>query len=337
MDHTPWLLAAIDLGSNSFRLEVQRHTPGQPALERVHYSKEVLRLGAGLDADGYLTPNAMQRGWDCIERFGQELRHIAPHAVRAVATQTLREARNRDTFMQRASQLLGYPIELIDGQEEARLIYQGVSQLLPASDERRLVIDVGGRSTEIMLGQGHQATYLSSVALGSVSWSQRFFADGVLSRAAFAAAQAAASAVLQPIAQSWPQAAAAAQNKPWQQAYGASGSAAALGTILHASGHPPGCISRAGLDGIYAQLLQAGHIDRVQLPALQADRRPVMGGGVAVMRALFDLFDIQQMQLTQGALRQGLLHDLLTEKNKLQQQVTSPEPIKAHSYDRYLL
>lgn len=305
MNH-PLLLAAVDLGSNSFRLEVQRHRPGQTTLERVHYSKEVLRIGAGLDAQHQLTPATLQRAWDCLERFGQQLRQNAPQAMRAVATQTLREAQNRQDFIDRGSQLLGYPIDIIDGQEEARLIYQGVSHLLPSNNERRLVIDVGGRSTELILGQGRQVQQLASIELGSVSWSQRFFAQGWLTDAAFSTAQAAATAALQSLDPTlW---------QGWSAGYGASGSAAAIGSILQAAGYPPGCINHSGLHWIKAQLLQAGHSDRVQLPALQADRRAVMGGGVAVMCAIFDFFALEQIQLTQGALRQGLLMQLLFEK-----------------------
>ena len=149
------LLAAIDLGSNSFRLEIGRLNHGQ--IHRTEYLKETVRQGNGLDADRNLTQDAMQRGWDCLARFAERLAGFRKHQVRAVATQTLREARNRDAFLQKANQILGFPIEVIAGREEARMIYQGVAHLLPQSPERRLVIDIGGRSTELILGQNLHA------------------------------------------------------------------------------------------------------------------------------------------------------------------------------------
>ncbi|MCX7234273.1 MAG: exopolyphosphatase, partial [Burkholderiales bacterium] len=148
----PLRLAAIDLGSNSFRLEIGQVEQG--LFQRTEYLKETVRQGNGLDEDRNLTTQAMQRGWDCLARFGERLAGFKSHEVRAVATQTLREARNRDEFLRRGVAMLGFPIDVISGREEARLIYQGVSQALPPSDDRRLVVDIGGRSTEIVLGCG---------------------------------------------------------------------------------------------------------------------------------------------------------------------------------------
>ena len=159
-------LAAVDLGSNSFRLEIGRYEHGQ--ISRTDYLKETVRQGAGLDANRNLTREAMERGWDCLARFGERLAGFQAKNVRAVATQTLREARNRDVFIQRAGELLGFPIDVISGPEEARLIYQGVARLLPQSAERRLVIDIGGRSSELILGQQYVASVTSSFRVGSV-------------------------------------------------------------------------------------------------------------------------------------------------------------------------
>ncbi|NBS46358.1 MAG: exopolyphosphatase, partial [Betaproteobacteria bacterium] len=167
-------LAAVDLGSNSYRLEIARVEQGH--LQRAEYLKETVRQGGGLDANRNLTREAMQRGWDCLARFAERLSGFDRAHVRAVATQTLREARNRDEFLARASEVLGFPIDVISGHEEARLIYSGVAHLLPQSNERRLVIDIGGRSTELILGSGHDARVMASYRVGSVAWSMRHFA-----------------------------------------------------------------------------------------------------------------------------------------------------------------
>ena len=175
------LLAAVDLGSNSFRLEIGRYDSGH--IERVEYLKETVRQGSGLDEHKNLSLVAMERGWECLARFAERLQGFQKHQVRAVATQTLREARNRDDFVRKAQQVLGFGIEVVSGHEEARLIYQGVSRLLPQSDERRLVVDIGGRSTELILGQGFGARQMESFRLGSVAWSTRYFPHGQLTAA----------------------------------------------------------------------------------------------------------------------------------------------------------
>ena len=188
------LLAAVDLGSNSFRLEIGRYDSGH--IERVEYLKETVRQGSGLDEHKNLSLVAMERGWECLARFAERLQGFQKHQVRAVATQTLREARNRDDFVRKAQQVLGFGIEVVSGHEEARLIYQGVSRLLPQSDERRLVVDIGGRSTELILGQGFGARQMESFRLGSVAWSTRYFPHGQLTAAHMQTAEVAAKAVL---------------------------------------------------------------------------------------------------------------------------------------------
>ncbi|HEX3141690.1 MAG TPA: exopolyphosphatase, partial [Rhizobacter sp.] len=178
-------LAAIDMGSNSFRLEIGQLSPGR--YKRIDYLKETVRLGGGLDAQGLLTEDAMERGLACLRRFAQRLEGYAPTQVRAVATQTLREAQNRNAFLVRAQTVLGHPIEVISGREEARLIYAGVAHLQP-SDQRRLVIDIGGRSTEMIIGRALQAELMESYRVGSVAWSMKHFAEGQFTPTAFRAA-----------------------------------------------------------------------------------------------------------------------------------------------------
>jgi exopolyphosphatase/guanosine-5'-triphosphate,3'-diphosphate pyrophosphatase len=295
-------LAAIDLGSNSFRLEIGRVEHGH--IVRAEYLKETVRLGAGLDADAMLDDAAIERGLACLARFAERVRGFEAPRVRAVATQTLREARNRDAFLVRARQLLGFPIEIIAGREEARLIYSGVAHLLPDSDERRLVVDIGGRSTEIILGQRLTPKKVESYPVGSVGLSQRHFADGQLTRKAFDAATLSAQAVLEGVL-------GFLGERVWDAAYGASGTMGAVADILRVNGVEGGSVSGAGLDWLLDQLLRAGHVDRVQLAGLRDDRRAVIGGGLATLRALFSLLDIDRMEAARGALRHGVLYEML--------------------------
>ena len=295
------LLAAVDLGSNSYRLEIGRHDHGQ--VQRVEYLKETVRQGAGLDESRNLTPESMQRGLDCLARFGERLAKFRRNQVRAVATQTLREARNRDDFLARAHRVLGFPIDVISGREEARLIYQGVAHLLPQSDERRLVVDIGGRSTELILGHQYEAEVTDSYRVGSVAWSMRYFPDGVFTEDAFSRAEVAAQAILDEAAGRYGPA-------EWSLAYGSSGTINAIGEILDAAGQGPR-ITHQGLDWLMDQLLAAGTADRVRLAGLKDDRRPVIGGGLSVLLAVFHLLDIESMAPAAGALRHGVLYDLL--------------------------
>ena len=296
-------LAAIDLGSNSFRLEIGRYEFGH--IQRVEYLKETVRQGSGLDEEHNLSGEAMQRGWDCLARFSERLANFPRAQVRAVATQTLREARNSNVFLKRGSRVLGHPIDVVSGLEEARLIYQGVSRLLPQSAERRLVVDIGGRSTELILGQQFTAHAVASFHVGSVAWSTRFFTDGQFSVAAFAAAEIAAKAVLDEALETY-------RPSQWDVAYGSSGTVGAVGDVLAATGQSArDTITRSGLDWLRERLLRVQSADRLRLEGLKDDRRAVIGGGLSVLRAVFDLLDIQEMHVAQGALRQGALYDLL--------------------------
>ena len=296
------LLAAVDLGSNSFRLEIGRLDHGQ--INRTEYLKETVRQGNGLDGDRNLTQEAMQRGWECLARFGERLAGFKKNQVRAVATQTLREARNRDEFLSKAHKILGFPIDVIPGREEARLIYQGVARLLPQSNERRLVVDIGGRSTEMIVGKGLEALDTESYRVGSVAWSMKYFPDGQFNLRAFKAAEVAAKAVLDEAVNTY-------QAGFWDVAYGSSGTIGAVGDALAASGWPEGVVSQAGLDWLLDRLIKAQSADRLKLDGMREDRRAVIGGGVSVLRAVFELLGIQQMQTAVGALRHGVLYDLI--------------------------
>jgi exopolyphosphatase/guanosine-5'-triphosphate,3'-diphosphate pyrophosphatase len=296
----PGQLAAIDMGSNSFRLEIGQLQRGR--YRRIDYLKETVRLGAGLDAAGFLNEEATTRGLDCLARFARRLDGFAPHQVRAVATQTLREARNRDAFLLRAQTVLGHPVEIVSGREEARLIFAGVARLQP-STVQRLVIDIGGRSTEMILGRGTRPRRAESFRVGSVSLSMKYFADGRFSERAFREAQIAAGAELEEALEPF-----APQH--WREALGSSGTVGAVSQVLAASGISDGRVTPAGLRWLMEQCLEAGSTDLLALPGLKNDRRAVIGGGLAILYTLATHFGIAQLKPARGALRQGVIFDL---------------------------
>jgi exopolyphosphatase/guanosine-5'-triphosphate,3'-diphosphate pyrophosphatase len=293
-------LAAVDMGSNSFRLEIANLPQGR--YKRADYLKDTVRLGAGLDRDGMLSEEAAQRGLACLRRFSARLAGFEPGQVRAVATQTLREARNRNAFLLRAQEALGFPIEVISGREEARLIYAGVAHLQP-SDSSRLVIDIGGRSTELILGQGRTPVVTESFGIGCVSLTLRFFEGGRITEQAFRSAQVAAGAefeeALQPFAR-----------ERWALALGSSGTAGAVSQILQTAGVTDGRITPEGLRWCIQRCLEAGHIDKLALPGLKPERNAVLPGGLAILYTLAAHFSIEALWPAKGALRQGVVVDL---------------------------
>lgn len=291
----PQQLASIDMGSNSFRLEIAELHKGR--YKRIDYLKETVRLGAGLDEYGLLTEEAAQRGLACLARFAQRLKGFASWQVRAVATQTLREARNRDAFLTRANGALGHPIDVIAGREEARLIYQGVARLQP-SELPRLVIDIGGRSTEMILGRGRLPQRAESFKVGSVSLSLAHFPDGRFTADGFRAAQIAAGAELE-------EGLTLFTPSQWREALGSSGTVGAVSQLLQANGITDGRITPEALRWCIEQCLQAGHVDALNLPGLKADRKAVLGGGLSILYTLAVQFNIDVMWPARGALRRG--------------------------------
>ena len=296
----PGQLAAIDIGSNSFRLEIGQVLSGR--YRRVDYLKETVRLGAGLDGNQMLTEEAMQRGLTCLARFAQRLKGYVAPQVRAVATQTLREARNRNAFLARAEQVLGLPIEVISGREEARLIFCGVARLQPSALPR-LVIDIGGRSTEMILGVGRKPLRAESFGVGSVSLSMKYFGDGRYTEAAFRQAQVAAGAELEEALEPF-------APGHWQEALGSSGTVGAVSQLLAASGVTDGRITPTGLRWLIERCLEAGRVEHLALPGLKDDRRPVIAGGLAILYTLAAHFGIDALMPARGALRQGVVFDL---------------------------
>jgi exopolyphosphatase/guanosine-5'-triphosphate,3'-diphosphate pyrophosphatase len=298
----PWrgVLASIDMGSNSFRLEIGHWSRG--SYRRIDYLKETVRLGAGLDSESRLTEEAVQRGLACLARFKDRLAGIPGAQLRAVATQTLREATNRNAFLARAEPVLGHPIEVISGREEARLIYKGVARLQP-SPAPRLVVDIGGRSTEMILGAGDTPLRAESFQVGSVSLSQRFFPDGVYTEQAFHLAQIAAGAELEEALEPF-------GRVHWHEALGSSGTAGAVSQLLAAAGVTDGTITPEGLRWCIRACLNAGHISKIDLPGLKPERKPVLAGGLAILYTLAAHFGIERLNPARGALRQGVIFDL---------------------------
>jgi exopolyphosphatase/guanosine-5'-triphosphate,3'-diphosphate pyrophosphatase len=302
------LLAAIDLGSNSFRLEIGRLDGGH--IERLEYLKEAVRQGGDLDENRNLTPESIERGIRCLARFGERIKDFDPAHVRAVATQTLREANNRDVFVKLAKKALGFEVEVISGVEEARLIYQGVSRFLPQSDDRRLVIDIGGRSTEFIIGQGFTSHRTVSLHVGSVAWSLKHFSQGEYSEKAFARAEIAAESIFETLGEHF-------NHKHWDVAYGASGTVGAVADVLAQYGRPPDKITRADLQWLRDELIRTKTQEKLQLLGLKEDRKPVIAGGLSILMGIFDFLKIETMNVATGALRHGLLYDMLTHANEM--------------------
>lgn len=293
-------LAAIDMGSNSFRIEIARIRDGR--YRRLDYLKEPVRLGSGLDANGYLRADAVDRGLSTLAAMAEMLKLHEVREVRAVATQTLREARNRNEFLAMAEPVLGVPIEVISGREEARLIFAGVAHLNP-SDEPRLVIDIGGRSTEFVMGQGLKPGAAESFGIGSQSVTQRYFGDGELTAEAFRAAQVAAGAEFEEAEKIF-------TPDRWSEALASSGTAGAVSQLLAAHGVTDGRLTPSALAWCIERCVEAGHIDRLELRGLKEDRKPVLAGGLAILYTLMVQFRIEEIQPSRAALRQGVIFDL---------------------------
>lgn len=296
----PEVLAAVDLGSNSFHMVVARYSHGQLIIQ--DRLRETIRLGAGLDERGRLDRAAIETALACLERFGQRLRDMRANSVRAVGTNTLRRARRRGAFLDRARAALGHPIEIISGIEEARLIYLGVVNTMPREVGQRLVVDIGGGSTEIIIGEDLQTKRLDSLSMGCVDMSTRFFEHGEITERRMKRARLAARLELEPIKNSF-------KDLGWDRAIGASGTIRAAADVLRANGETE--ITPAGVDTLIEQVLRAGQISKLRLPDLSADRAQVFVGGLAILAEVLASLDIRSMRAADGALREGLLYDLV--------------------------
>lgn len=296
------MIAAIDLGSNSFHMVLAKADHGEiRILERLG---EKVQLAAGIDEQRLLSEEAMQRGLDCLRRFAQLIIGLPEGAVRIVGTNALREARNRGEFIRRAEAILGHPVEVISGREEARLIYLGVSHSSADTPGKRLVVDIGGGSTEFIVGQRFEPLLRESLQMGCVSFTQRYFRDGKITPARYAQAYTAARLELMGIEH-------ALRRLGWQEALGASGTIRAIGLVLKEAGQGNGGINPTGLTWLKRKVLKLGEVDKLDLPGIKPDRRSIFPAGLAIMEAISDALSLEGMSHSEGALREGVLYDLL--------------------------
>ena len=295
-------LGAVDLGSNSFHLLIGRVVDDQ--IYPLDSLKETVRLATGLTEDKRLDLQAQERGIAALRRFSERLSGMPPEAVRVVGTNALRVAKNSAEFLRRAEKTLGFPIEVIPGREEARLIYLGVVHSLPMSGHNRLVIDIGGGSTELIIGNRLRPKLMESLYMGCVSYTTRFFGDGRIDKKSFKQAELAAREEVQTLAARF-------QREGWREAIGSSGTARSIADVLQRNGRSDGHIDASGIAWLREELIAAGELKKIAIPGLREDRIPVVAGGVAIMSAAFAELDLRQMTVAEGALRQGVLWDLL--------------------------
>jgi len=295
-------VAAIDLGSNSFHLIVARVS--EEHFQIVDNMREMVRLAAGLDENNVLDEASRTRALACLGRFAQRLQNIPEQGVRIVGTNTLRTARNSREFLQEAEEVLGYPIEIIAGLEEARMIYLGVSHSLPNTGEKNLVVDIGGGSTEIIVGKSFESKRMESLYMGCVSFSKRFFGDGEITPQRIEAARMAAHLELHPYAESY-------RRGKWDKAVGASGTIKSVRDIVQENGWSEGGISYKGLLKLVKKMVDSGSIKKLDIPGLSSERQEVIVGGAVVLLAVFEALDIEVMQVSDWALREGVIYDML--------------------------
>ena len=296
------MIAAIDLGSNSFHMVLAKADHGElRILERLG---DKVQLAAGIDEQRLLSEEAMQRGLDCLRRFAQLTSSLPEGAVRVVGTNALREARNRGEFIRRAEEVLGHPVEVISGREEARLIYLGVSHSIADTPGKRLVADIGGGSTEFIIGQRFEPLLRESLQMGCVSYTQRFFKDGKITPARYAQAYTAARLEIMGIEH-------ALRRLGWEDAVGASGTIKAIGLAIQSAGLGNGDVNPQGLAWLKRKIFKIGEVEKLDLDGVKPDRRGIFPAGLAILEAIFDACEIERMTHSEGALREGVLYDLL--------------------------
>jgi exopolyphosphatase/guanosine-5'-triphosphate,3'-diphosphate pyrophosphatase len=298
----PDVLAAVDLGSNSFHMVVARYSHGQLVI--IDRLREMVRLAAGVAENGRIDKDVAARALGCLQRFGQRLRDMHADSVRVVGTNALRLAHRKQAFLERAREALGHPIEIIAGMEEARLIYSGVAHTMPNEPGRRLVIDIGGGSTELIIGEALTPLDLESLQMGCVALSERFFRDGKISAKRFERARLAARLELEPVQ-------AAFRRRGWDTCAGSSGTVRAIGDAIRVLDPSAATITAAGLKRAIEYSIDAGHTRELKLEPITEDRRPVFPGGLAILAEVFAVLEIKDMRLAEGAMREGLLYDML--------------------------
>lgn len=295
-------LAAVDLGSNSFHMVVARFT--QDGLQVIDRLRDPVRMAAGLTPDGQLLPEVRDRALACLARFGQRLRGLPRSRIRAAATNAVRQMRAPRAFLMTAETALGAPIEVVSGREEARLIYLGVAHYLNDPKQRQLVIDVGGGSTELVIGQGFEALETESLQMGCVATTQRYFASGRITRKLWQDVQLRLPIEFAPFV-------AAYKARGWKRVIGSSGTIKSISKILREMGGRDREVTREGLAMLIEQIIEAGQIQRASLPGLSDDRRPVLLGGLAALWACFEALGFERLRVSDYAMREGLLYDQL--------------------------
>lgn len=298
----PDVLAAVDLGSNSFHLVVAQYRNGQ--LVVIDRLREPVQLAAGLDEDGRFDKDVIVRALACLKRFGQRISDMHADAVRVAGTSALRRARRKQAFLERARDALGHPVEIISGREEARLIYAGVSQSLPADAGNRLVVDIGGGSTELIVGRGREPLELESINLGCVGLSQKYFADGRLTAKRFERAVVTARQFFEPVQENF-------QKRGWESAAGSSGTVRTSLEACRELDPKAAALTAEGIEAVIEVLCDAGHTDAITFQCVTDDRRNVFAGGIAILAAVFSQLKVKQMRWSEGAMREGLLYDMI--------------------------
>jgi exopolyphosphatase/guanosine-5'-triphosphate,3'-diphosphate pyrophosphatase len=298
----PDVLAAVDLGSNSFHMVVARYSHGQLViLDRL---REMVRLAAGMGDSGRLDDTATDRALRCLERFGQRLRAMRADSVRVVGTNALRRAKRKRWFLEHARAALGHPIEIISGLEEARLIYSGVAHTSPMSPDKRLVMDIGGGSTEIVIGVGFDPLLLESLSVGCVGLSASFFDDGRISAKRLERARTAVRLELEPVQEAY-------RKMGWLQVFGSSGTVRVISDVLHRLNPDSPHITLDNLNNLSERVIAAGHVDELDLADVDAERAPVFPAGLAILLEVVENFGIDRVRVAEGAMREGLLYDLM--------------------------
>lgn len=301
-EEAPELVAAVDLGSNSFHMIVCSVHKGQ--LKTLDRLREMVRLASGLNDKKILDEPTQQRALACLERFGQRIQNFPEGNVRIVGTNTLRTAKNSRQFLQKAERAIGYPIHIISGIEEARLIYQGVAHSLQSNANRRLVMDIGGGSTEYIIGTNSDPAQKESLRMGCVTVSNQFFTDGAISSRRFKQAQIFVNQQLNTYRNLF-------NHNRWDEAIGASGSIRSIRKVLLATEWSKGGITHAGLEKLKQHVLNCKHVSELDLPELDQERLPVFMGGLVILYTTFKTLDIDKMSVSDGALREGLIYDYL--------------------------
>ncbi|MEL7305828.1 MAG: exopolyphosphatase [Myxococcota bacterium] len=295
------VVAAVDLGSNSFHMVIARNDLGK--LRVLDKMRERVRLAAGLDGEHLVSPSAQRRAIRCLERFGERLHDLSADQVRVVGTNTLRSARNADEFLPKLRRAIGHPIDIISGREEARLIYLGVAHDMVEMSGSRLVVDIGGGSTECIIGEHLDPIRADSLHMGCVTFTRRFFPGGKLRPEYFKHAELAAALELRSIKRTY-------RKQGWDEAVGASGTITAVDAVLRANQWSNG-ITLVGLDRLRKAITPFGRSNRIDIPGLEPDRKEVLPGGLAILIAVFRSLKIERMAAASGALREGVLYDLL--------------------------